>query len=61
MLLIYLIIGSALMFHSGMFWSAYKIERIDGKTNYKLLTWSIGLALTSLYFLISMIGRAGTL
>jgi hypothetical protein len=61
MILISLILGSAMMFQSGMFWSAYKIDRIEGKRNSKMLIWSIGLGLFGLYFLISMIGKASTL
>ena len=58
MLLIYLILGSTMMFQSGMFWSAYKINKIEEKPAGKLLAWSIGLGLFALYILISMIGRA---
>jgi len=58
MILVYLIIGTAMMFQSGMFYSAYKIDRVEGKFNRKMLIWSIGLGLSSLYFLISMIGAA---
>ena len=58
MLLIYLILGSVTMFQSGMFWSAYKINKIEDKPAGKLLAWCIGLGLFSLYFLISMVGRA---
>jgi hypothetical protein len=61
MLLIYLILGSIMMFQSGMFWTAYKIEKIEGKPAGRSLTWCIGLCLFSLYFLISMIGRANVL
>jgi hypothetical protein len=61
MILAYLILGSIMMFQSGMFWSAYKINKIEDKPAGKLLAWSIGLGLFSLYFLISMIGRASTL
>ncbi len=58
MLLIYLILGSTMMFQSGTFWTAYKINRIEGKPTARLLAWSIGLGLFSLYFLISMVGAA---
>lgn len=58
MLLIYLILGSIMMFQSGMFWSAYRISKIEEKPAGKFLAWSIGLGVFSLYFLISMIGRA---
>jgi len=59
MLLIYLILGSVLMFQSGMFWTAYKIDKIHEHPNYvRHLYWCIGLGIFSLYFLISMIGRA---
>ena len=59
MLLIYLILGSIMMFQAGMFWTAYRIETIEDKpTAVHKLYWCIGLALFSLYFLISMIGRA---
>ena len=62
MLLIYLILGSVMLFQSGTFWTAYKIDKIDATPNYiRHLYWSIGLALFGLYFLISMIGRAGSL
>jgi hypothetical protein len=56
MLLIYLIIGSVMMFQSGAFWTAYKINKIESKPTTKLLAWSIGLTVFGLYFLISMIG-----
>ena len=56
MLLIYLILGSTMMFQSGMCYSAYKIDRVGGKINRKMLAWSIGLGLFALYLLISMIG-----
>ncbi len=58
MLLAYLILGSIMMFQSGMFWSAYKISKIEDKPASKFLAWSIGLGLFSLYLLISMVGRA---
>lgn len=58
MLLIYLTLGSVMMFQSGTFWTAYKINKIEGKPTAKLLALSIGLALFSLYFLISMVGAA---
>ncbi len=56
MTLIYLILGSTMMFQSGTFWTAYKINKIEGKPATKLLAWSIGLAVFSLYLLISMVG-----
>lgn len=58
MLVIYLILGGAMMFQSGMFYSAYRIDKTEGKINHKMLIWSIGLGLFSIYFLISMIGKA---
>ncbi len=61
MLLIYLILGSVMLFQSGAFWTAYKINKIESKPTGKLLAWSLGLGLFGLYFLISMIGRAGEL
>lgn len=61
MLLIYLILSSAMMFQSGMFWTAYKVERIHDRPSGRLLAWSIGLGLFSLYFMIAMIGRAAEL
>ncbi len=61
MLVIYLILGSVLMFQSGTFWTAYKINKLEDKPTGRLLAWSIGLGLSSLYFLISMIGRASAL
>lgn len=62
MLLIYLILGSIMMFQSGMFYSAYRIDSMEERPNaWKRLLWSISLGLFSLYFLISMIGRASTL
>ncbi len=61
MLLIYLILGSIMMFQSGMFWSAYRISKIEDKPAGKFLAWSISLGLFSLYLLISMIGRASQL
>lgn len=61
MLLIYLILGSTMLFQSGTFWTAYKINKIENKPAGKLLAWSVGLGLFGLYFLISMIGRAGSL
>lgn len=62
MLLIYLILGSVMMFQAGMFWTAYKVDKLDEKPNYnRLLMWSIGLGLMGMYFLISMVGRAAQL
>jgi hypothetical protein len=61
MILAYLILGSIMMFQSGMFWSAYRISKIEDKPAGKFLAWSIGLGLFSVYLLISMIGRASTL
>lgn len=61
MLLAYLILGSIMMFQSGMFWTAYRISKIEDKPAGKFLAWSIGLGLFSVYLLISMIGRASTL
>ncbi len=58
MLLIYLILGSIMMFQSGMFWSAYRISVIEDKPAGRLLAFSISLGLFSLYLLISMVGRA---
>lgn len=59
MLLIYLILGSVMMFQSGMFWTAYKIDTMDEKpTATRHLLFSVSLALFGLYFLISMVGRA---
>lgn len=58
MLVIYLILGATMMFQSGMFYSAYRIDKTEGKINYKMLAWSIGLSVFSLYILISMIGKA---
>lgn len=60
MILIYLILGSAMMFQSGMFYSAYRIDKIEGKINNRMLIWSIGLGLSSFYFLISMVGKAAS-
>ena len=56
MTLIYLILGAAMMFQSSTFWTAYRINKIEDKPAGKLLAWSIGLGLFSIYFLISMIG-----
>ncbi len=56
MTLIYLILGATMMFQSGTFWTAYRINKIEDKPAGKLLAWSIGLGLSSIYFLISMIG-----
>lgn len=51
-----------MIFQSGMFWAAYKVDTIDEKPNaINKLYWSISLAVFGLYFLISMIGRAGEL
>lgn len=62
MVLIYLILGSVMMFQSGMFWTAYRIETLEARPSaVRNLYCSIGLALFSLYFLISMIGRASVL
>ncbi len=56
MTLIYLILGATMMFQSGTFWTAYRINKIEDKPAGKLLAWSIGLGLFGIYFLISMIG-----
>lgn len=56
MTLLYLIIGSIAMWQSGAFYTAYKINQIEGIPYKKMLWWSIGLCFLSLYFLISMIG-----
>lgn len=57
MILANLVLGSILMFQSGMFWTAYKIETIEDKPKaVHKLWWSISLCLFGLYFLISMIG-----
>ena len=62
MLLIYLVLGSLMMFQSGMFWTVYKIETIEEKPQaYKSLLWCVSLGVFSLYFLISMVGKAATL
>lgn len=62
MLLIYLILGSVMLFQSGTFWTAYKIDKIEDKPNYhRHLYWSVGLAVFGLFFLISMVGRASAL
>lgn len=61
MLLIYLILSFALVFQSGVFWSAYKIDKVDGKDSPKMLWWSIGLGILGLYFMICLVGRAGSL
>ena len=58
MILIYFILGSVMMFQSGMFYGAYRTDKIEGKINGKMLIWSIGLGLFGLYNLISMIGKA---
>ena len=50
-----------MLFQSGMFWSAYRIDQVEGKRSPKLLAICIGLGLGGLYFLISMIGRASEL
>ena len=50
-----------MIFQSGMFWSAYKIDLIEGRVQSKMLYWSIALGIGGLYFLISMIGRAAQL
>jgi hypothetical protein len=56
MLLIYLILGSIMIFQSGTFWTAYKINKIENRPTARLLAWAVGLGLFGLYFLISMIG-----
>ncbi len=56
MTLIYLICGTIMVFQSGMFYSAHRIDRIEGKINRKMIAWSFGLGLFGLYLLISMIG-----
>lgn len=58
MLLIYLILGTVLIFQAGTFWTAYKIDLIEGRPGSKMIYWCVGAALFGLYFLISMIGRA---
>jgi hypothetical protein len=59
MLLIYLILGSVMIFQSGTFWTAYKINKIESRPTARLLAWAVGLGLFGLYFLISMIGTLG--
>lgn len=61
MLLIYLVLGSIMMFQSGMFWNMYRIEKIEGEPAGRSLAWCIGLGLFGLFFLISMVGRASSL
>lgn len=56
MLLIYLVLGCVMMFLSGAFYTAYKVNKIEKKPYHRLIFWSIGLCVFSLYFLISMIG-----
>jgi hypothetical protein len=56
MILIYLTLGSLMMFLSGAFWTSYEVNKIEDKPFAKLLVWSIGLSLFGLYMLISMIG-----
>lgn len=61
MLLIYLILGSIMMFQSGMMYSAYKIDLIEGRVDSKMGWWSLALGIVGLYFIISMVGRASVL
>ena len=61
MLLVYLILGTVLVFQSGTLWSAYKIDLIEGRVKSKMIYWSIATGIFGLYFLISMIGRASQL
>ena len=56
MIIPYLVIGSMAMWQSGAFYTAYKINKMEDKPYKKLLWWSFGLCVLSLYFLISMIG-----
>ncbi len=56
MVFLYLTLGSIMMFQSGTFWTAYKINQIEDKPTTKLLLWCLGLGLFGLYFLIAMIG-----
>lgn len=56
MLLIYLVLGCVMMFLSGAFYTAYKVNRIEKKPYHRLIFLSIGFCVFSLYFLISMIG-----
>jgi len=58
MILIYLTLGSIMMFQSGMFWTAYRISKIEDKPAGRFLAFSISLGLFSLYMLISMVGKA---
>jgi hypothetical protein len=48
-----------MMFLSGAFWTAHKVNKIEDKPSAKLLVWSIGLFTIGLYFLISIIGVRG--
>jgi len=57
MILIYLTLGSIMMFQSGMFWTAYRISKIEDKPSGRFLAFSMALGLFSLYMLISMIGQ----
>jgi hypothetical protein len=56
MTLIYLILGSIMMFQSGAFYTAYRVNKIENKPTGRLLAFCIGLSLFSVYLLISMIG-----
>ena len=60
MLLIYLILSFTMVFYAGMFWTAYKVDKIEGRPT-KMLWYTIGMALFGLYFMISMIGRASVI
>ena len=37
MLLIYLILSFTLVFYAGMFWTAYKVDKIEGRLSVDLL------------------------
>lgn len=45
-----------MMFQSGAFWTAYKVNKLENKPTTRLLLWSVTLSLAGLYFLISMLG-----
>ena len=55
---LFLLIGIVLIFQSGMFFSAFSIDRAEGRHSLKPLMWSIATGILGVYNLIIVIGKA---